>query len=257
MSELKALIFDVDGTLTDNEQKGHRVAFNRAFEQAGLDWHWDPALYEELLEVFGGKERMRYFIEDYLPADQAPADADQLIRDVHAEKTRQYGELLHAGALPLRTGVERLIREAHEAGIRMAIASTTTLENATTLISKSLGDEALDWFEVFACGDVVENKKPAPDIYQYTLEKLGLPSQSCLVLEDSESGLASARDAGLHSIITVNDSTREQDFEGALLVLNKLGEPDEPFQVLAGDAGSSTYADLDLLRRLLGAAGKV
>jgi HAD superfamily hydrolase (TIGR01509 family) len=251
MSELKALIFDVDGTLTDNEQKGHRVAFNRAFEQAGLDWHWDPELYEELLEVFGGKERMRYFIEDFLPAEEAPDDVDRLIRKVHAEKTRQYGKLLRAGALPLRTGVERLIREAHEAGIRLAIASTTTLENATTLVSKSLGDEALDWFDVFACGDVVENKKPAPDIYQYTLDQLALSATSCLVLEDSESGLVSARDAGLHSIITVNDSTREQNFEGALLVLENLGEPDKPMQVLAGNPGSSTFVDLDLLRRLL------
>ena len=56
---LEALIFDVDGTLADTERDGHRVAFNQAFAEAGLDWHWGVGLYGELLAVTGGKERMR------------------------------------------------------------------------------------------------------------------------------------------------------------------------------------------------------
>ena len=250
MSELKALIFDVDGTLADNEQDGHRVAFNRAFAESGLDWHWDKAIYSRLLAVFGGKERLRYYIDDFLDDSEAPPDIDAFIRDVHARKTRCYIELMKSGALPLRPGVERLIREAHVAGLKLAIASTTTLENATALLSATLGPESVDWFDVYACGDVVPRKKPAPDIYLYALEKLGLDASECLVIEDTSSGLASARGAGLPVVITTNATTRDQDFEGALLVVDQLGEPGRPMKTTAGDSGDAEWVDLALLRRL-------
>ncbi|NNK97449.1 MAG: HAD family hydrolase [Xanthomonadales bacterium] len=249
-TELKALIFDVDGTLTDNEVHGHRVAFNLAFRDAGLDWFWDVEIYERLLEVFGGKERIRYYIEDFLTHFNAPGDLDGFILDLHKSKTAHYLALLKSGALPLRPGVARLIREARAAGLRLAIASTTTFENAELLIKMSLGEECLDWFDVMACGDVVANKKPAPDIYLYALEQLGLPAAECLVFEDTEAGLVSARAAGLTTLITVNESTREQDFSGAAIVLDQLGEPEQGFEVLQGDAGGATLVDVELLRRI-------
>lgn len=250
MAELKGLIFDVDGTLAENEQRGHRVAFNRAFEDFGLDWHWDEALYRELLRVFGGRERLRWFIDDFLHVDRRPADPEALIRNLHRRKTERYIEILEAGRIPLRPGVARLIREAHEAKLRLAIASTTTRENATTLLARSIGPESVDWFDVYACGDVVPKKKPAPDIYFHALQGLGLAAEQCLAIEDSESGLASARGAGLQTLVTFNPVTRGQDFEGAALVLDSLGEPGKPFTVLAGDAGDSRWVDLALLRRL-------
>ncbi len=61
---IKAIIFDVDGTLADTEE-GHRQAFNKAFAEAGLNWHWDLDLYDKLLAVTGGKERIRYFLDDF------------------------------------------------------------------------------------------------------------------------------------------------------------------------------------------------
>ncbi|MEE4217298.1 MAG: HAD-IA family hydrolase [Xanthomonadales bacterium] len=250
MSELKALIFDVDGTLADNEQDGHRVAFNRAFEGAGLGWRWDEDTYEQLLSVFGGKERIHYYMREFLEGFIPPPDADGFVRELHAQKTRHYLALLQSGAIPMRPGVERLLREAHADGMRLAIASTTTLENATTLLSRTLGEDSVGWFDVIACGDIVANKKPAPDIYLYTLGQLGLPASECLVIEDTESGLASAQAAGLDCVITVNRSTRGQHFGGALIVLDHLGEPDQPFTVLQGDAGKSSCVDPALLRRL-------
>lgn len=250
MSELKALIFDVDGTLAENEQDGHRVAFNRAFAGAGLDWHWDEDTYEHLLTVFGGKERIHYYMRDFLPGFTPPPDVHGFVRELHAQKTQHYVTLLQSGAIPLRPGVARLLREARASGLRLAIASTTTPENATTLLSRTLGEDSIGWFDVIACGDIVANKKPAPDIYLYTLEKLGLPAAECLVIEDTGSGLASARAAGLNCVITVNRSTRGQDFSGALIVLDHLGEPDEPITALEGDAGDSNCVDVALLRRL-------
>lgn len=250
MAELRGLIYDVDGTLALNEQEGHRVAFNMAFGELGLDWHWDEALYARLLEVFGGKERLRYFIDDFAADFTPPADLDAFVREVHVRKTEQYLRLLEQGRLPLRPGVARLIREAHAAGLHQAIASTTTLANATTLLARALGPESVDWFDVFACGDVVPNKKPAPDIYFYALEHMGLQAAECLVIEDTESGLASALGAGITTLITVNPTTREQDFSGAAIVLDGLGEPGEPFSVLSGDAGSAHYVDVAFLRNL-------
>ena len=248
VKELKALIFDVDGTLTDNERDGHRVAFNRAFEAAGLDWHWDVETYDRLLEVFGGKERIRYYIEDFLADFPVPEDLDGFIRHLHSIKTEQYLALLKSGALPLRPGVKRLIEEARSAGIKLAIASTTTLENAILLVKISLGENSPEWFDVIACGDVVVNKKPWPDIYVYTLEQLRLDASECLVIEDTEAGLQSARAAGLTTVITVNDATRNQDFTGAAIVLDQLGEPHSEFNVLAGDAGGARFVDVALLR---------
>ncbi len=248
MAELKGLIFDVDGTLADNEQDGHRVAFNLAFADAGLDWFWDERTYDRLLQVFGGKERIRYYIDDFLEDFDPPADLDAFIRRIHRRKTERYVELLQTGAIPLRPGVGRLIGEAHQAGLRLAIASTTTLENATTLLAQTLGEHSAGWFDVFACGDIVANKKPAPDIYEYALEQLGLSAPECLVIEDTELGLASARAAGLTTLITVNRTTQGQDFSGAAIVLDSLGEPDAPFTALAGNAGDATWVDVAFLR---------
>jgi HAD superfamily hydrolase (TIGR01509 family) len=248
MAELKGLIFDVDGTLADNEQDGHRVAFNLAFADAGLGWFWDEQTYDRLLQVFGGKERIRYYIDDFLEDFDPPADLDAFIRRIHRRKTERYVELLQTGAIPLRPGVGRLIGEAHQAGLRLAIASTTTLENATTLLEQTLGEHSAGWFDVFACGDIVANKKPAPDIYEYALEQLGLSAPECLVIEDTELGLASARAAGLATLITVNRTTQSQDFTGAAMVLDCLGEPDAPFTVLAGNAGEAEWVDVAFLR---------
>ena len=247
-SELKALVFDVDGTLADNERDGHRVAFNLAFRDAGLEWEWNPATYDDLLKVYGGKERIRHFIEHYRPEFQQPKDLDAFILGLHQQKTRRYVELLKTGAIPLRPGVERLLREARTAGLRLAIASTTTPENVTTLLSVTLGEDSIAWFEVIACGDVVPNKKPAPDIYEYALQQLGLAAAECLAIEDSQSGRAAARAAGLVTVVTANGATRNQDFSGAAIALDQRGEPGRGFTVLAGDAGNAASADLAFLR---------
>lgn len=222
MNTLQALIFDVDGTLADTERDGHRVAFNLAFRDAGLDWHWDEALYGELLAVTGGKERMRFYCERHLPEFLQQADADARIKALHAAKTAHYVKLVESGALPLRPGVARLIAEARAAGLRLAIATTTTPENVTVLLRASMAPDAMEWFEVIGAGDVVPAKKPAPDIYRWVLERLGLPPAACLALEDSENGIKSSLAAGIPTLVTESEYTRGQDFSGALAVVPDL-----------------------------------
>jgi beta-phosphoglucomutase-like phosphatase (HAD superfamily) len=252
---LQALLFDVDGTLADTERDGHRVAFNAAFAEAGLDWNWSVELYRELLAVTGGKERIRYFLDTRRPALPPAEDVDAFIAGLHRAKTRIYTEALAAGGIPLRSGVLRLLQEARAAGLHLAVATTTTPDNVTALLYNSIGPDAPGWFEVIAAGDVVPAKKPAPDIYTWALSRLGLPASAAVAFEDSAHGLRSARDAGIATVlVTVNDYTRGQDFAGASLVLDGLGEPDAPFRVLAGDAGGAGHVDLALLRRLHAAA---
>ncbi|MEQ1601071.1 MAG: HAD-IA family hydrolase [Methylophilaceae bacterium] len=248
--KLQALIFDVDGTLADTERDGHRPAFNQAFKEAGLDWHWDVALYGELLAVTGGKERIRYFVERYHPNYKKDEEFDSLVAQLHRDKTRIYTELLSTGKIPLRAGVKRLLFEARAAGLRLAIATTTTPENVTTLLKHTLGEESLSWFEVIAAGDIVPAKKPAPDIYLWALKKLQLGAEVCLAFEDSENGLKSSLGAGLKTIVTINDYTANHQFDGAAVVLSDLGEPDVPCQVLQGILDGSYYVDLAALTKL-------
>lgn len=250
MSKLKALIFDVDGTLADTERDGHRVAFNRAFLEAGLSWSWNEEIYGELLEVTGGKERIRFFIEKYQPPSVPKEGLDRFIKSLHQAKTRYFVELLESGAIPLRAGVERLLKEARSAGLRLAIATTTTPENVTALLKATLGPESIDWFEVIAAGDVVSHKKPSPDIYLHALQTLRLAAGECLAFEDSQNGLMSSLQAGLQTVVTVNAYTRHENLDGAVLVLDQLGEPGSPFKVFAGDTAGANYVDVALIKHL-------
>lgn len=249
-TKLEALIFDVDGTLSDTERDGHRVAFNDAFDEYGIGWHWDVETYGKLLAVTGGKERMKHYAEAFLNNQNLPDNFEQLVPELHAAKTRHYTELLSTGAIPLRTGVERLLNEAREAGFRLAIATTTTPENVTALLSHTLGEDSIGWFEVIAAGDVVPAKKPAGDIYHYALDAMKLEPEQCLAFEDSRNGILATQDADLTTLITVNGYTHDDDFSGAALVLDNLGEPDEPFNVLAGQANSHKLVDCELLRKI-------
>ena len=245
MRQLQALIFDVDGTLADTERDGHRVAFNRAFDEAGLDWNWSAELYGELLYVAGGKERIRFYLEKYRPEITIPDDG--FIVSLHANKTKHYREILAGGEIPLRFGVKRLIEEARREGVRLAIATTSALPNVTALLEQTLDPS---WFEIIAAGDIVPAKKPAPDIYHYVLKEMNLDAKDCLVIEDSHHGLLASRGASLPTVVTFNDYTQGHDLSGALLVLNHLGEPEHPCTVVAGQFDDVSYLDLETLNRL-------
>ncbi len=257
MSKLKAFIFDVDGTLADTEKDGHRVAFNRAFAEADLDWHWSVDEYGELLSITGGKERIHHFLSlqhpEFLRQQQQAGTLDDLIKTLHARKTHFYTELLSEGAIPLRTGVERLLQEMREQGFRLAIATTTTPENVTGLLESTLGKESVGWFEVIAAGDVVPKKKPAADIYDYALEQMNLKAEDCIAFEDSSNGIQSSLGANLKTVITQNHYTEAHDFTGAVLVLDHLGEPDNACRCIAGEIGDATYISVDGLTKLFAA----
>jgi HAD superfamily hydrolase (TIGR01509 family) len=245
---LEAVIFDVDGTLADTERDGHRIAFNAAFRKYGLGWNWDEAFYGELLEIGGGKERIRAHIERSHAEFLRRRDLDGWIARLHAEKTRHFTALLQQQGIPLRTGVARLLRELRQSGVRLAIATTSAPQAVTALLETSLGAGSAGWFEVIGAGDAVAAKKPAPDIYRWVLERLGLPPASCLAVEDSANGLKAALGAGLRTLVTVNGYTARDDFTGAVAVLSDLGEPEQPVaKVLKGRLNRRQYVDAEQL----------
>lgn len=230
MKKLACLLWDVDGTIADTERNGHRVAFNLAFEEAGLRRHWDVTTYGELLSVTGGKERIRH---DFVRRGTEPPSAEE-IAALHARKTAHYQDLIRAGGIPLRPGVRRLLEEAHSAGVTLGVATTTTPAALEALIEHALGQEWFDRFAVLAAGDIVPAKKPAPDIYLHALKAIGIAPENCLALEDSGHGLTAAKAANLKCVVTVNVYTRGQDFGSADLVVSDLGEPTgEAIEVLA------------------------
>ncbi len=249
MAELKCILWDVDGTLADTERDGHRVAFNRAFDEAGHTRAWDVPTYGELLSVTGGKERIGFDIER---GDMPEMPYDE-IAALHARKTAHYQDLIAEGRIPLRPGVRRLLEAAYEAGVTLGVATTTTPAALDALIEHSLGREWFDRFAVLAAGDIVPAKKPAPDIYLYALEQLGVAAENTLALEDSGNGWKAAHAAGLKCVVTVNDYTRNQDFAGADLVVSALGEPDAEAIELIDDplALACHHVELAHLQRIM------
>jgi len=241
-----ALIFDVDGTLAETEEL-HRRAFNETFAAWGLPWHWDRRLYGELLSVAGGKERLAHFLAAHAPSTTEEID----IAALHAAKTERYAQLIGEGAVSLRPGIARLMAETQAAGARLAIATTTSLANVEALLNATLGREALAAFAAIGAGDMVSAKKPAPDVYLYVLDRLGLPAEECVALEDSRNGLAAARAAGIATVITPSIYTEREDFAGALAVLSDLGEPRAGYRHLAGRGAGDAMATLETLGRWL------
>lgn len=218
---IKAIIFDVDGTLSETEE-AHRQAFNATFVEFGLPWVWSQALYGELLKTTGGKERMTEYLVNYLnePADQTK------IAEIHVRKTAVYGELIASGAAELRPGIAALIEDAARNGVRVAVATTTNRPNVDRLAESCFGKAAGDVFEVIAAGDEVKNKKPASDVFDLAVSGLGLKPSECVGLEDSRNGLLSCIGAGVPCVVSPGVYTLGSDFSEAAAVIECFTEID-------------------------------
>lgn len=243
MSELKALIFDVDGTLAETEEQ-HRLAFNAAFAGAGLPYEWSEDRYRELLGITGGKQRMSAYFAA-VGSDTSP----RTIASLHATKNGLYAEAVLAGDVRLRTGIARLLMEAREAGLRLAIATTTSRENLVALLHATLGS-ASRIFEVMVTGEDVSALKPDPEVYLKAMQQLGLPAENCLAFEDSAVGLEAATRAGLKTVVTPSIYTSHHRFGPAALVVNSLGEPGCPARVYQGSLPPDAHVDLGILQLL-------
>ncbi len=224
---LKALFFDMDGVIVDTERDGHRVAFNKTFEDFGLPHSWDPELYHSLLQVAGGKERMRHFFKTIAdPATLPPEhDDDEFIAKLHKHKTNRFIELLEAGSLPLRPGVLRFMQEAQERGLQLLICTTSNERAAGAIVNTMLSDIK---FQTILAGDIVSKKKPDPEIYHLALERAGCSAAEALVIEDSHNGVLAAKAAGIPVLATYNQYTEQEDLSDAEIIADCLGEEHGP-----------------------------
>jgi beta-phosphoglucomutase-like phosphatase (HAD superfamily) len=220
---LGALIFDVDGTLADTEE-AHRQAFNHAFAEVGRDWSWDTEKYTELLETSGGKERILRYWKEKEPGlvDVGNNALKETIDQMHEIKTAAYENAVKGGAVQLRPGVLRLIESAYNCGLPMAITTTTSPVNIGALLNAAIGPDWSMYFVVIEDASTAPKKKPHPQVYQHTLQRLGIHPRNCLAFEDSSNGLKSATAAGLATVVTQNNFTSHHDFTGALRVLPDL-----------------------------------
>lgn len=220
---LRALVFDVDGTLADTEG-AHRAAFNQAFAEVGRDWVWDEALYIQLLDISGGRERILHYWRQVQPdlKDINGAGVQDTVARMHELKTAAYERAVQEGAVQLRPGVLRLIESAHQEGLRLAIATTTSPVNIVALLRTAMGPDWAQYFVVIEDASTAPRKKPHPQVYLQTLQRLQLPATECLAFEDSANGLKAATGAGLATLITPNSFTAHHDFTGALRILPDL-----------------------------------
>jgi len=224
MSTLKAIIFDLDGTIADTEKNGHRVAFNMAFLQEGLKTIWDVPAYGEYLKIAGGKERIRKLITSD-GFEKQVENIDAYVNKIHKNKKKFFTEIVTSGKLPLRQGIKRIINKAHDEGLKLAVASTANEKSVHTVLEVVLGSEIKSWFDVILAGDIVSRKKPDPEIYNMAVEKLKTNASDCIAVEDSNNGLIAAKASGMKCIITTNVYTENDDFSQADLVVDSLGDP--------------------------------
>lgn len=245
---LKALIFDVDGTIADTERDGHREAFNLAFKEVGLKWEWSEAVYGELLGVGGGYERMVAYARYY---QQQPV-SDKVLQAAHQHKARYFTELVAAGNVPLRSGIKRLFQETKDAGLALAVATNCSSFSLRALTTSLLDAEPEDVFSVQVTGDNLQHKKPHPSAYHNALKGLDLPACECMAFEDSFIGLQSSLANELVTVVTSNDYTAREDFTGSPLVLSELGEQSQPCQTLHDehDIGPVQWFSVDTAMRL-------
>lgn len=232
----EALLFDCDGVLVDTEAEGHRVAFNEAFQRKGLDHTWDLEQYGELLEIGGGKERMNHYFSCCTDVEpwKSTTDPDKrklFLKELHELKTDIFNQLIETGSLPVRPGVKRLIEEAMNDGVKVAVCSTSNERAVSNIVRVMLGSKIYENMRVFA-GDMVSKKKPAPDIYNMAARELGVNPARCVVIEDSKIGLAAAKAAGMRCIITQSYYTKNEDFAIADAVFDCIGDSgDERFSL--------------------------
>ncbi|MEA2007906.1 MAG: HAD-IA family hydrolase [Chloroflexota bacterium] len=224
MSKIKAVFFDQDGVIIDTERDGHRVAFNAAFKEFGYDFEWDVETYHGLLQVSGGKERMRHYLHtEGFGAEVKPEDEDELIKAMHKFKTSTFIEMIETGKLPLRPGVKRLMQEVNDAGLILGVCTTSNVRSAHAVAYGVLKDIN---FEFVLAGDMVSNKKPDPEIYNMAIEKTGFKPEECIVVEDSHNGVVAAKAAGMNIVVTTNIYTAEEDLSAGDIIVSTLGDPD-------------------------------
>ena len=247
--DLSAVLFDADGTIAETEDF-HRISFNEAFKEFGLDWYWDEAIYKELINAGGGKERIAHHINRAYPEMLEYKNLNKYITSILQTKNDIFSDYMKESKIKPRPGILRLLRELKEKKIRTGLVSSASKNNLNDLFINGLNVNPEDLFDIIAHGETTANKKPSPEIYEWTLENLKLPSSACMAIEDSPRGLESASKANIKVLITPSKLMVDENFDGALTVLSDLGDNNKPFTVISGKSFGYKKVDYEFLNKL-------
>ena len=206
---ISTIIFDVDGTLAETEEL-HRKAFNQAFKDKGLNWHWGIKLYGDLLKIAGGKERLKFYQANFLRPEIPLSDDD--ISVLHNEKTEIYSNFVKNGSLTLRPGIRSLIENSLKRNISLAISTSTSHSNLLSLIESCFKKKPEDIFCCLSTGDLVKKKKPASDLYDLVIDQMSIDPTECLAVEDSRIGLLAAKSAKIKVLVSPSSYHLTDDF---------------------------------------------
>jgi len=226
---MKALLFGSIGVIVDSSQL-QLDGYNRAFEEAGLNWHWEREDYERLLLRPGGKQRLR---------DQARARGDEAVDEamidrLHARKSELFQQGLREASLSPRPGVTRLIKQCTAAGIKLGLVTSTELDNVRATLGAAGDAVELAHFDVVTHRGVVAKEKPDPAAWHHALDRLALTAGDAVAIEDTASCVQSAVDAGLFTLATPNSFAGGQDFRAAHAIVDCLGDQRRAARQLAG-----------------------
>ena len=246
MTALRAVFWDVDGTLADTEMEGHRPAFNQAFRDLGLPFHWNKDLYAELLAIAGGIPRVVNYA-----GDQGIILTERQLNRLRDVKREHYLARVLDGHVPWRPGVVRVVNELHAHNIQQWIVTSSGGASVQALLNQAKG--ILPDFDGVVTSDDVAAGKPNPDGYRLALKRSGAAPSCGLAMEDSAVGLKAATTAGLACVLTPSpwDQELAETDHLATAVLNHLGERGNPSQVEQGPPCLDSMVTVNYMESLL------
>ncbi|UTF58835.1 HAD family phosphatase [Gilvimarinus sp. DA14] len=205
---IKGIIFDHDGTLVDSERK-HYGLWVELLKTYGIDF--PEREYKDHLAGVPTQQNAEYLVNAY----SLPVSSDELFaaREIATQR------VLGSEACPLIPGAQECVQWVVNQGLKTAIATGASYNEVKPTLTQHGFDR---YFSIVASRDNVRHAKPAPDVYQYALQKMGLEANECIAIEDSPTGLKSALACGLECIVVENEYSAGHDFSSATAVFSTM-----------------------------------
>lgn len=248
--ESAALIFNADGTISETDET-HRKAFNLAFRDHDLPWHWSHAIYGRMIDSLTARSKITTFLRRYRPDETDCLENDALMISLVSAKRKHYIDLIEMGEATLRPGVSRLINEAKHLDLKLGIISLNRRQDFEVILQNHFGLGALANFNCITTiedvGRIDDPDTALKAIYSKALSTLHADPLRSVAIEARESGTEAAASLGMKVVATPGLYTSSCRFETASLVISDLGHPAAPFQVIRGDAGRHHFVSVDAL----------
>jgi beta-phosphoglucomutase-like phosphatase (HAD superfamily) len=215
LTKYKALLFGSIGTIVETSEI-QRKSFNSAFKIAGLKWNWTKEIYKNLLNKSGGEERiLRY-------AKQTKSNVNS--KNIRKLKTKIFNRYLKKNKLKLRPGVKEIIKYSKKNQIKLALVTSTTLDNINSIFFCLRENLNKRDFNFIGNSTLVKKPKPSAKIYKLALKKLKISPKECIAIEDTQESLNSAIKAKLKCFIFPGKFHRSKKFNGAFKEINKINK---------------------------------